>query len=133
MAADLLTSALQHEAGIKPISIVRTERGLTAQGTCITLYDIIDNLINGHGLHEICNLLPLTKLQLEVAMEYISSHYIEVIGEYHQVLQESEEIRQYWETYNLDRLAEVARKKFQYGKTSLKEIVKAWKQQEAQG
>jgi uncharacterized protein (DUF433 family) len=89
-------------------AIIRTERGLTIAGTRITLYQLMDYIHAGYAPHLIHNYFYITDEQFNAAMSYIENHHAEVEAEYQIVLQQAEEIRQYWEERNKERLAEVA-------------------------
>jgi uncharacterized protein (DUF433 family) len=88
--------------------IVRTERGLTILGTRITLYDVMDYVTAQYPPKFIQGLFDLTEEQINVALAYIEAHRAEVEGEYQQVLQETEELRQYYEEQNRERVARSA-------------------------
>jgi uncharacterized protein (DUF433 family) len=90
--------------------IVRTERGLTIAGTRITLYDVMDYVIAQYPPKFIQGLFDLTEEQINAALAYIEIHRAEVEAEYQQVLQEAEELRQYYEEQNRDRVARSAAK-----------------------
>lgn len=82
----------------KPASIIRTERGLTIQGTRITLYDMMDYIINQYPPKFIRGLFNLTDEKINAALnyiEYIEANWAEVEAEYQTVLKETEELRQY--------------------------------------
>jgi uncharacterized protein (DUF433 family) len=89
-------------------AIIRTERGLTIAGTRITLYQLMDYIHTGYAPHLIRNYFYITDDQFSAAMSYIETHRAEVEAEYQSVLQQAEEIRQYWEELNKERLAYVA-------------------------
>ncbi len=89
-------------------AIIRTERGLTIAGTRITLYQLMDYIHKGYPPHLIRNYFYITDEQFSAAMAYIETHRAEVEAEYQTVLQQAEEIRQYWEERNKERLADVA-------------------------
>ncbi|MCC5662375.1 DUF433 domain-containing protein [Nostoc sp. CHAB 5784] len=89
-------------------AIIRTERGLTIAGTRITIYDVMDHLVAGRPPELVLNWLPLTKKQLESALSYIETNRTEVEAEYQEVLKTAEEIRQYWQERNRDRLSQIA-------------------------
>jgi uncharacterized protein (DUF433 family) len=89
-------------------AIARTPRGLTINGTRITLYEVMDHLAAGRSPEVILNWLPLSEVQLQVALDYIEANQAEVEAEYQTVLQTAEEIRQYWQEQNRDRLAIIA-------------------------
>ncbi len=92
----------------QPVTIARTERGLTIVGTRITVYDILDYLHADYPPHFIRDSLGLTDSQLTDALNYVYEHQDSVNAEYEAILKESEEIRQYWELHNRDRFAEIA-------------------------
>lgn len=107
-------------------AIIRTERGLTIAGTRITIYDVMAHLAAGRPPELILNWLPLTPKQLESALSYIETHRTEVEAEYQEVLKTAEEIRQYWEDRNRDRLAQIAAMPPKHGQEAL------WKKLQAQ-
>ena len=88
--------------------VIRTERGLTIAGTRITLYDVMDYLQAGYPRKYIRDAFNLSDEQTDAVMAYIESHRKEVEAEYREMLQMAEEIRQYWEEYNRDRMARIA-------------------------
>lgn len=88
--------------------IIRTERGLTIAGTRITLYDVIDYLKADYPHKYIRDVFNLTDEQMNGVLAYIEAHRVEVEAEYQDVLQMAQEIRQYWEERNRDRLARIA-------------------------
>jgi uncharacterized protein (DUF433 family) len=90
-------------------TIIRTERGLTIGGTRITLYDVMDYYKSQYPPKLIGDILSLTAQQVADALAYIESNRDEVDAEYQTVLEEAEEIRQYWEERNRERLAEIAK------------------------
>jgi uncharacterized protein (DUF433 family) len=83
--------------------IIRTERGLTIAGTRITLYDVMDYVTAQYPPKFIRGMLNLTDEQVNAALSYIEANRAEVEAEYQIVLQEAEEIRQYWEERNRER------------------------------
>jgi uncharacterized protein (DUF433 family) len=88
--------------------IIRTERGLTISGTRITLYDVMDYVIAQYPSKFIQGLFDLTEEQINIALAYIEAHRTEVEAEYQQVLKEAEELRQYYEEQNRERVARSA-------------------------
>ncbi|HEY9852338.1 MAG TPA: DUF433 domain-containing protein [Leptolyngbyaceae cyanobacterium] len=88
--------------------IIRTERGLTIAGTRITLYDVMDYLTAQYPPLLIREKLCLTEKQVNAALSYIERNRAEVEAEYQIVLQQTEEIKQYWEERNRDRLVQIA-------------------------
>jgi uncharacterized protein (DUF433 family) len=88
--------------------VIRTERGLTIAGTRITLYDVMDYVTAEYPPKFIRNMLNLTDEQVNAALSYIEANRAEVEAEYQIVLQEAEEIRQYWEERNREHFARIA-------------------------
>lgn len=107
-------------------AIIRTERGLAIAGTRITIYDVMDHLAAGRPPELILNWLPLTQKQLESAISYIETNRDRVEAEYQEVLKTADEIRQYWEERNRDRLAQIAAMPPKPGREAL------WKKLQAQ-
>ncbi|NER97797.1 MAG: DUF433 domain-containing protein [Symploca sp. SIO1B1] len=89
--------------------ITRTERGLTISGTRITLYQLMDYIHTNYPRPLIRHQFYLTDEQFDVAMSYIDTHYEEVELEYQTVLQQAEEIREYWQEQNKERIADIAK------------------------
>ena len=100
-----MTAPLNNEA-----IIIRTERGLTIAGTRITLYDVMDYIIEKYPPKFIRAMLDLTDEQVTAALTFIEANRVEVEAEYHLVLKEAEELRQYYEEQNHDRIARIAAK-----------------------
>ena len=94
-------------ASNKP-AIIRTERGLTIAGTRITLYDVMDYVIGQYPPKFIQGLFDLTEEQLKAALAYIEANRSEVEAEYQQVIRETEELRQYYEEQNRERVARIS-------------------------
>ena len=88
--------------------IIRTERGLTIAGTRITLYDVMDYVTAEYPPKFIRSMLNLTDEQVNAALSYIEANCAEIEAEYQIVLQEAEEIRQYWEERNREHFARIA-------------------------
>ena len=91
-------------------AIIRTERGLTIAGTRITLYDVMDYVTAQYPPKFIQGLFDLTEEQINAALAYIEAHRADVEAEYQQVLKEAEELRQYYEEQNRERVARIAAK-----------------------
>jgi len=109
------------------LPIIRTERGLTIAGTRITLYDVMDHLAAGWTPKLILNWLPLTEEQLNAAISYIDSNRAEVEAEYQTVLQTAQEMREYWEDKNRERLAQIAKMPPKSGQEEIYAKLQAWK------
>ena len=90
-------------------AITRTERGLTISGTRITLYQIMDYIHASYPRYLIRHQFYLTDEQFDGAMSYIDTHYEEVESEYQIVLQQAEEIQDYWQEKNKERLANISK------------------------
>jgi uncharacterized protein (DUF433 family) len=91
-------------------NIIRTERGLTIAGTRITLYDVMDYVTENYPPKFIRAMLDLTDEQVSAALSYIEVHRTQVEAEYQLVLKEAEELRQYYEEQNRERIARIAAK-----------------------
>jgi uncharacterized protein (DUF433 family) len=109
-------------------AIIRTEAGLTIAGTRITLYDVMDYLTAQYPPEYIRNMLNLTLEQVNAALSYIEENRVEVEAEYQSVLQEAEEIRQYWEERNRERLAQIKALPPKPGQEEVREKLQAWKE-----
>lgn len=92
----------------EPTTIIRTERGLTIAGTRITIYDIMDYVTAQYPPKFIRGLFDLTEEQINAALVYIEANRSKVEAEYHQVLEEAEELRLYYEEKNRDLIARIA-------------------------
>ena len=90
-------------------AITRTERGLTISGTRITLYQIMDYIHANYPRHLIRHQFYLTDDQFDAAISYIDAHYEEVESEYQIVVQQAEEIRDYWQERNKERIANISK------------------------
>jgi uncharacterized protein (DUF433 family) len=108
-------------------TIIRTERGLTIAGTRITVYDVMDHLAMGWTPKLILNWLPLTEEQLNAALSYIDANRTEVEAEYETVLQATQEMREYWEDKNRERLAQIAKLPPKPGQEEIYAKLQAWK------
>ena len=89
-------------------AIVRTERGLTISGTRITLYDVMDYLSAQYPIPFIRDLFDLSEKQISTALAYIEANRTEVEAEYQKVLQDTEELRLYYEEQNRERVSRIA-------------------------
>lgn len=98
-----MTLALNEQA-----LIIRTERGLMIAGTRTSLYDVMDFLKAQYPLKLIRDKFSLTNAQINAALSYIETNRPQIEAEYQEVLQNREEIRQYWEEHNRERFARIA-------------------------
>lgn len=108
-------------------TVVRTPGGLFIAGTRITLYDVMDYLAADWPPHLIRQWLDLTAQQLTDVLQYIGVHRDELEAEYQQVLQQTEDIRQYWDMRNRERLAHAAAKPLKPGQEAARAKLQAWK------
>lgn len=108
-------------------AIIRTERGLAIAGTRITLYDVMDHLAAGWTPKLILHWLPLTEDQLNEALSYIDANQTAVEADYQTVLQATQEMRQYWEDKNRERLAQIARIPPKPGQEEVYAKLQTWK------
>ena len=108
-------------------TIVKSSLGPFIAGTRITLYDVMDYLHDDWPVDLIKHWLKLTDEQMTGAMAYIESHRSELEEEYQLVLNQSEEIRRYWEERNEERLSEIAAKPPEPGREEVRTKLKAWK------
>jgi uncharacterized protein (DUF433 family) len=106
-------------------TIIRTERGLTIAQTRITLYDVMDHLMAAYSPLYIQGLFDLTAAQMTAALDYIAAHRAEVEAEYQVVLREAEELQQYYEVQNRDRIARIAAKAPTPGTEAIRAKLKA--------
>jgi len=109
-------------------TVIRNTRGFSVVGTRITLYDIMDYLKADWPPTLIRNWLNLTEKQMKDAMDYIKNNRSQVESEYQLVLQETEEIRQYWETRNRERFARIAALPPKPGQEEIRAKLRAWKE-----
>jgi uncharacterized protein (DUF433 family) len=96
---------LLHE---QPTVVRRSDRGLSIAGTRITLYDIMDYLMEGWPPTAIRDWFKLTDQQIADVMAYIEENRTGFQAEYEQVLRDAEENRRCWEERNRERFAEIA-------------------------
>ena len=68
---------------------------------------MIDFLRADYSPRLIRDTFNLTDAQIDTALSYIEANQAQVESEYQEVLQTREEIRQYWEERNRDRLARI--------------------------
>jgi uncharacterized protein (DUF433 family) len=107
--------------------IIYTERGLTIAGTRITLYDVMDYVKAQYPPPFIRSMLSLTDEQINVALAYIETHRTEVEAEYQTVLQQTEELRQYYEEQNRERFDRIAAKPLKPGTEAIRAKLQAAK------
>jgi len=108
-------------------TVARTSRGLSISGTRITLYDVMDYVKADWPPKLIQHWLNLTDQQIAGVMDYIAKNRAEVEAEYQFVLQQAEEIRQYWEDRNRERFAQIASLPPKPGQEEIRAKLQAWK------
>jgi hypothetical protein len=74
-------------------------------------------------------MLDLTDEQISAALSYIQSHPREVEAEYQLVLKEAEELRQYYEEQNRERIARIATKPVMPGTEAIRAKLQARRSQ----
>ena len=109
-------------------TVIRTERGLTIAGTRVTLYDVMDYVTADWPPKLIRDRLNLTDQQITDVMDYIAAHRAEVEADYQDVLQEAQANRQYWESRNRQRFAQIAALPPKPGQEALREKLRLWKE-----
>jgi uncharacterized protein (DUF433 family) len=102
-----LAKERQMKNGATNPTVVRTERGLTVDGTRLTLYSIMDYIKEDWPPKLIRDFFDLTDRQINDVMAYIEEHREEVEAEYEFVVQKAEERRRYWTEYNREHIARV--------------------------
>lgn len=107
--------------------IIRTERGLTIAGTRITLYDVMDYVAEQYPPKFIRAMLGLTDDQVNAALSYVETYRAEVEAEYQLVLREAEELRQYYEEQNRERIAHITAKPPKLGTEAIRAKLQAEK------
>ncbi len=90
-------------------AVIRGSRGLSIEGTRITLYQIMDFLKAGYSPEMIRDDFRLTLKQTADVVKYIETHKAEVESEYQQIVRDAEAERQYWEEHNRERLSILGR------------------------
>jgi uncharacterized protein (DUF433 family) len=65
-------------------------RGPEIRGTRITVYSILDYMIEGWHCERIADFFQLHPQEVQAAMEYVREHTLEVLREYVKILERSE-------------------------------------------
>jgi len=108
-------------------TVVRTPGGLFIAGTRITLYDVMDYLAAAWPPPLIRQWLNLTEQQIADVLQYIGAHRAELEAEYQQVLQQTEDIRHYWDVRNREQLAHRVAKPPTPEQEAARAKLQAWK------
>lgn len=109
-------------------SVIRTERGLTVDGTRLTLYTLLDHIKAGWSPKLVKDWFDLTDEQINDVLGYIATHQVEVEAEYQQVLSHSAADECYWRDYNRDYVKQIAAQPTTPEKAAIKAKLQAWKQ-----
>jgi uncharacterized protein (DUF433 family) len=70
--------------------IINRGRGPEIKGTRITVYSILDFMIEGWHCERIADFFQLHPEEVEAAMEYVREHTLEVLREYVKILERGE-------------------------------------------
>jgi uncharacterized protein (DUF433 family) len=81
-------------------TVIRTERGLTVNGSRLTLYSIMDEIKENNSMKNIRDIYELTDEEMLDILDYIHLHKEEVVQEYQDVLKSAEQNRKYWQEKN---------------------------------
>ena len=81
-------------------TVIRTEAGLTLNGSRLTLYYMMDSMRGNNSLKNVRDIYELTDEEMLDVLDYIHLHKEEVEKEYQQVVKLSKENRKYWEEKN---------------------------------
>lgn len=100
---------MQQDGSERPLprenrTVIRTSRGLSINGTRLTLYDIRDYLDGKDSLKNIRDFFNLTDEEMLDILDYMYLNKEEFEKEYQKILQLAEEHRTYWEERNRDHM-----------------------------
>ena len=73
--------------------IIDRGRGPEIEGTRITVYDVMDYLLEGWRYDQIAGLFRLLPDDIQAAIEYIEAHYTEVMADYKQILDHHSQVQ----------------------------------------
>ncbi len=85
-------------------TVIRTEKGLTVNGTRLTLYVIRDSISRDESLKNIRDIYELTDEEMLDILDYIHLNKEDFEKEYQQIVKTAEENRSYWEERNQEVL-----------------------------
>src|SRR5262249_45420289 len=71
-------------------TVIDRGRGPEIRGTRITVFDVLDYLLEGWHPHRIAAFFRIGSRQVEAAVEYIREHRLEVLREYVKILERCE-------------------------------------------
>jgi len=87
----------------------------------------MDYIHAGYPLNLIRHKFYITDQQFDAAISYIETYRTEVEAEYQIVLQQAEEIHQYWENRNRERFAQIATISSKPEQEAIRAKLNAWK------
>ena len=108
-------------------TIIRTSRGLSIDGTRLTLYDVMDFYAADYPREVIRDRLALTDAQIDAALAYIEEHYAEVSTEYAQILAQAEQNRCKWDAVLHEHLANTPVERLSPEQQKLHQKFQHWK------
>ena len=73
--------------------IIDRGRGPEIEGTSITVYDVMDYLLEDWRYDQIAGLFRLLPDDIQAAIEYIEAHYTEVMADYKQILDRHSQVQ----------------------------------------
>jgi uncharacterized protein (DUF433 family) len=86
----------------------RSDRGLSIEGTRITLYAMMDHLKAGWSPEQIRDWYNLSQVQIQDVLDYLNANRDEFEAEYQQRLRNAEIVEEYWRANNRAHLEKVA-------------------------
>ncbi|MDQ3012948.1 MAG: DUF433 domain-containing protein [Acidobacteriota bacterium] len=111
-------------------TVVRNDRGLSVKGTRLTLYQIMDYLVDGASREIILEDHPwLSAEQLDDVISYIETNRAEFEVEYQRVLKRAEETERYWRERNRERERQFDPGTLSPERRALWNKLQAWKEQ----
>ena len=107
----------------------RSDRGLSVDGTRLSLYLIMDHVKAGWPRDEIQDVFNLSDEQIDDVLDYILVNREEFETEYNEVVQAAEERERYWRARNAEHLKRVAQLPPPPGKERIWEKLQARKRE----
>jgi hypothetical protein len=85
-------------------TVIRTQNGLTVNGTRLNLYHIMDEMQGKNSLKNVRDIYELTDEEMLDILDYIHLNKEEFENEYQSILKSAEENKKYWEERNKEVL-----------------------------
>jgi len=85
-------------------TVIRTQNGLTVNGTRLNLYHIMDEMQGKNSLKNVRDIYELTDEEMLDILDYIHLNKEEFEKDYQSVLKSAEENKKYWEERNKEVL-----------------------------